>query len=158
MGFTVHKRGQGMYARASAALVLGFTVLYGCWELYQSLDSLPPVDAVNNLFARVGLSLDVKWGMLIAGIVFVALLGLILALTFGFATQMRWLKGLESKSQAFVEFLIDVEGELRKVAWPSRKQLANLTGVVLLATLLVAVFVLGVDQVLQQVMRLAGVL
>jgi preprotein translocase SecE subunit len=147
-----------MYARASAALVLGFTVLYGCWELYQSLDSLPPMDSVNRLLGRVGVNLELKWGMLVAGIVFVALLGLVLALTFGFATQMRLLKGLEAKSQAFVEFLIDVEGELRKVAWPSRKQLMNLTSVVLLASLLVAIFVLGVDQVLQQVMRLAGIL
>jgi len=153
MGFTVHKRGQGMYARAGAALVLGFTVLYGCWELYQSemLQGLPALS-----LGRIGL--DVKWGMIVAGVLFAALLALIVALTFGFTTQGRWLKGLESKSTGFVEFLIDVEGELRKVAWPSRRQLMNSTSVVLLAVVLVAVFIFGVDQVLQEVMRLAGIL
>jgi preprotein translocase subunit SecE len=156
MGFTMHKRGQGMYARASAALILGFTVLYGCWEFYQSdlMQGLPQLFYMD----KFGFSVKVTWGMLVAGLIFAALLGVVVSLTFGFTTQFRWLKGLESKSTGFVEFLIDVEGELRKVAWPTRKQLVNSTSVVLLATVLVAVFIFCVDQVLQEVMWLAGIL
>lgn len=156
MGFTMHKRGQGTYARASGALVLGFGVFYGCWEFYQSdlLQSLPALFYLD----RWGFNLKLTWGMVVAGLIFLGLLGLIVALTFGFTTQVGWLKGLEAKSIGFVEFLIDVEGELRKVAWPSRKQLFNSTGVVLLATILVAIYIFGVDQILQRVMRLAGIL
>ena len=156
MGFVMHKRGQGMYARVSAALVLGFTVLYGCWEFYQSdlLQGLPTLFYIN----KMGFSINVTWGMLVAGVLFAGLLGLILAMTFGFATRWRRLKGLEARSLRFVDFLIEVEGELRKVAWPSRQQLINSTSVVLLATVLFAVFIFGVDQILHRAMRLAGIL
>ena len=156
MGFVMHKRGQGMYARVSGAAVLGFTVLYGCWEFYQSdlLQGLPTLFYID----KMGFSIKVTWGMLVAGVLFAGLLGLILAMTFGFATRGRRLKGLETRSLRFVDFLIEVEGELRKVAWPSRKQLINSTSVVLLATVLFAVFIFGVDQILQHVMRLAGIL
>jgi preprotein translocase subunit SecE len=151
MGFTVHKRGQGMYARASAALILGFTVLYGCWEMYQSelLQNLPTLAYVAGL--------TLTWGMLVAGIIFALLLMVVLALTFGFTTQVGRLKGFEAKSIGFVEFLIDVEAELRKVAWPSRKQLVTSTSVVLFTTILFAIFIMGVDQVLTHVARLAGI-
>ena len=156
MGFTMHKRGQGMYARVSAALILGSTVLYGCGEFYQSdlLQNLPTLFYID----KMGFSMKVTWGMLVAGVLFAGLLGLILAMTFGFAARGRWLKGIEARSLRFVDFLIEVEGELRKVAWPSRQQLINSTSVVLLATVLFAIFIFGVDQILQRVMRLAGIL
>jgi preprotein translocase subunit SecE len=151
MGFTVHKRGQGMYARASAALILGFAVLYGCWEFYQSdlLQGLPKLTYVAGL--------TVTWGLIVATCVFAALGLIVLGLTFGFTTRMGWLKGFENKSIGFVEFLIDVEAELRKVAWPSRKQLVNSTTVVLVTTVAFAIFIFGVDQVLQRVMRAVGI-
>jgi preprotein translocase subunit SecE len=151
MGFTVHKRGQGMYARASAALILGFTVLYGCYQLSQSelLQGLPRLTYVAGL--------TLTWGMVVSGVLFALLLLVVLGLTFGFTTQSPRLMGLATRSIAFVEFLIEVEAELRKVAWPGRKQLVNFTSVVLFTVVVFAIFIYGVDQILQGVMKLAGV-
>ncbi len=152
MGFVVHKRGQGMYARVSAMLVLGFAVFYGCMELYQSdlMETLPVLVSLRYL--------TVTWGMAVVGTIFAVLVALVIALTIGFVTQRRRLKGLENKSLRFVDFLIDVEGELRKVAWPSRKQLVSATSVVLITTVLFAIFIFSVDQILHRFMRLAGIL
>ncbi len=45
----------------------------------------------------------------------------------------------------FAEFLIATEAEMNKVAWPTRRQLAQDTVVVLVTTLLLAIFLLIVD-------------
>jgi preprotein translocase subunit SecE len=151
MGFTVYKRGQGMYARASTLFILAFTALYGCTQLYQSdmLQGLPTLTYVAGL--------TLTWGMVVSAVVFLLLLTLVIGLTLGFTTQSPRLMGLATRSIAFVEFLIEVEAELRKVAWPTRKQLVNFTSVVLFAVVAFAIFIYGVDWMLQTVMRLTGI-
>jgi len=52
------------------------------------------------------------------------------------------------------EFLSEVRAELKKVSWPSKEELWSATGVVIGATVLVALFVVFVDFVLDKIMWL----
>lgn len=48
------------------------------------------------------------------------------------------------------EFLGEVRSELRKVAWPSRKEVVNYTIVVLVVTFVLTMLVWGMDEVLRR--------
>ncbi len=49
------------------------------------------------------------------------------------------------------EFVQEVVSEFRKVTWPSRQELANSTTIVIVVTLVLAMFLGGVDIVLARV-------
>lgn len=49
-----------------------------------------------------------------------------------------------------VEFLKEVRSELRKVAWPGRKEVASYTMVVLVLTLVLVLLVWGMDWVIRE--------
>jgi preprotein translocase subunit SecE len=51
-------------------------------------------------------------------------------------------------------FLSEVRAELKKVSWPSKAELRSATGVVIVSTALVTLFVVLVDFVLDKIMRL----
>jgi preprotein translocase subunit SecE len=57
---------------------------------------------------------------------------------------------IREKISSSVHFLKDVRQELRKVNWPGRKELINLTLVVIVATLIVSFFLGVVDYGLSQ--------
>jgi preprotein translocase subunit SecE len=48
------------------------------------------------------------------------------------------------------QFLREVRAELRKVAWPSRKEVTSYTIVVLIAVILITLFVFALDQAFGQ--------
>jgi len=53
---------------------------------------------------------------------------------------------LKSKGfQSFKKFFVEVEVEMKKVSWTTRKELIASTSVVVVATLLVALFIFLVD-------------
>lgn len=47
-------------------------------------------------------------------------------------------------------YYAEVKGEVKKATWPSRDELKESTLVVIIATLGLAFFIFGVDQILQQ--------
>lgn len=49
-----------------------------------------------------------------------------------------------------VEFLGEVRSELRKVAWPNRKELVNYTIVVLVVSIVLTLMVYGMDEVIRR--------
>lgn len=49
----------------------------------------------------------------------------------------------------------DMRGEMKKVVWPSKKQIVNNTLVVLAAIIISAVFIGGLDTVLGMIVRFA---
>ena len=66
--------------------------------------------------------------------------------------------GTEKKPGFFARIyrsLRDMRGELKKVVWPSKKQILNNTLVVLAAILISAVFIGGLDAILGTVIRAA---
>ena len=52
------------------------------------------------------------------------------------------------------EYLRDVRAEFDKVTWPTWDELKGQTGVVLVVSLIIALFIFGVDQILNQLVRL----
>ena len=60
--------------------------------------------------------------------------------------------------QKFIDYVKKVKAELEKVAWPSRKDLTNSTGVVLVLVAIVTVFLAVVDFFLYTIItRILGV-
>jgi len=51
----------------------------------------------------------------------------------------------------FVRFIKDIKTELKKVIWPSRQQLVNNTGTVLLFCLIIGIIIWIVDAALSQI-------
>lgn len=53
-----------------------------------------------------------------------------------------------------VTFLQEVYAELKKVAWPSRSEVIRLTGVVIIISILVGVYVGGLDFIFTSLLQL----
>jgi len=151
MGFTFYKPTQGKYARIVTAVFVGIILVFGCWELYEAIGGEGAEGSEPNM---LGIALTV--GTVIVAAVFLMGLTLIAVLTFGFSSRMAGLKGLGVKGQAFIDFLIDVEAELRKVAWPNRQDLWSSTWVVIITMIVFAAFLVLMDRVLQFGMSLMG--
>ena len=113
MIFDIYKRGQGKHTRLSSAFGFGIIVVLGCLLLYRKLDG-----------ADFGLWVAT---MVPAG-VFV-----------GFALLIFWL----SNKPLVADFLIAAEGEVKKVSWSSRKEIAVSTFVVIVLVVIMAML-LGV--------------
>ena len=62
--------------------------------------------------------------------------------------------GKASFVQRAVQFLREVKTELKKVAWPSRKQTISSTGVVVVLVVIISAFLGLVDMVLVRLVRL----
>jgi preprotein translocase SecE subunit len=65
------------------------------------------------------------------------------------------IEGYESAMiKKLVRFLREVKLELKKVSWPSRKEISGSTGVVIVSVLIIAVYLGILDNILQQIMML----
>ena len=51
-----------------------------------------------------------------------------------------------------VKFLREVKLELKKVSWPTRKEISGSTGVVIMSVMIVALYLGVLDSILQQIM------
>jgi preprotein translocase SecE subunit len=109
MVFDIYKRGQGKYTRLCSAFGVGIIVGLGCLQLYNKLDA-------------TDLGLWVKT-MVPAG----------LFVTFCLLTF--WLVNKPSVS----DFMILAEGEMKKVSWSSRKEIAVSTFIVIVVVVIMAV-------------------
>lgn len=54
----------------------------------------------------------------------------------------------------FVQFYRETAAELRKVVWPTREQAQNLTVIVVIVVIIMAIFLGGIDAVLTQLLRI----
>ena len=52
-----------------------------------------------------------------------------------------------------LDFVRDVRSELRKVAWPNQRETVNLTAVVIAFSVIVGMFLGGIDFVFQELFR-----
>ncbi|MEK7242120.1 MAG: preprotein translocase subunit SecE, partial [Planctomycetota bacterium] len=77
------------------------------------------------------------------------------ALTTGLETGLGT---LDSNSKKVVEFLIDTQGELQKVSWPTREELTGSTVVVIFSVIVLGIYIFGVDWVITRVIKWIGFL
>jgi len=113
--FDIYKRGQGKYTRLCSAAGAAIVVGLGCLRLYQHLEA-----ADWNLSPRTRLWVTT---MVPAGL-FVALSLLIFYLV---------------NKPAIADFLIAAEGEMKKVSWSSRKEIAVSTFIVIVVVIIMAI-------------------
>jgi preprotein translocase subunit SecE len=111
----IYKPGQGKYTRLGTGLASGVVVALGCLQLYRRMDA-------------TDLTLWVKT-MIPAG-VFV-----------GLCILIYWIINKSSVA----DFMIAAEGELKKVSWSSRKEIAVSTFIVILVVFLMAIFLGATD-------------
>lgn len=132
MAFGIYKPGQGYWTRVMTAIGVGMLGLAGAnW-------------AWNEL-AAVTTSFEVLYLQATAA-------GLIALIT---ALLAYWLVGLNRRTN---EFFIATEGEMRKVAWPPRKELTGSTWVVIGVSILIATILFISDIVFSSLFRWLDVL
>jgi preprotein translocase SecE subunit len=104
----IYKPGQGKYTRLCSGLAAAIIVGFGCWRLYQKLGAT---------------DLNLWVVSLVPVIVFA-----------GLAVLIYWLVNKASVA----DFMIAAEGELKKVNWSSRKEVAVSTLVVIIVVVFMA--------------------
>ena len=109
MAFDIYKRGQGKYTRLGSTAGAAVIAGLGCLQLYKQLEA-----------ADLGLWVET---MVPAGL-FVVL-----------ALLIFWL----ANKSAIADFMIAAEGEMKKVSWSSRKEIAISTLIVIVVVILMAV-------------------
>jgi preprotein translocase subunit SecE len=108
MVFDIYKPGQGKYTRLCSAFGFGIVVMLGCLLLYRKLEGA-------------------DFGLWVATMVPVGVF-------IGFAILVFWL----SNKPQIADFLIAAEGEVKKVSWSSRKEIAVSTLVVIVLVIIMA--------------------
>lgn len=148
----VYKKGQGIYSRIVVGIALGVLGLYASISLHNALLELPNV-AQNVMVPLVGVGLT--WGLICSFALFAVLGFLIYIFVAGMETGVR---PLDNSGKRVVEFLIETQGELQKVSWPTKYELVGSTAVVIISVVVIGVFVLGVDWFVSLIMEYIGVL
>jgi preprotein translocase subunit SecE len=72
-----------------------------------------------------------------------------------FSRQNKERNLTEKKNNPIAHFYRETVGELRKVSWPSRAEAMNLTGIVLVVLVAMAVFLGLIDLIGEQLLTLA---
>jgi len=113
MRFNIYKKGQGKYTRLWSALGAGLVAGLGCVQLYRKLEG-----------TELGLWVEI----MVPAVLFVVL-----------ALVIFWL----ANKASVADFMIAAEGEMKKVSWSSRREIAVSTVVVIMVVIFMAVL-LGV--------------
>jgi preprotein translocase, SecE subunit, bacterial len=119
MGLSVYKRGQGKYTRMISALGGAAIVAIGCLQLYRTLDAAD-ISLWVETMVPVGL--------------FIAL-----------SVLMMWMVN----NPSIADFMISAEGEMKKVNWSTKQEVAVSTVVVISVVIILAVLLGVSDFVLQ---------
>jgi len=128
--FEVYKKGQGAKSRLVAGITLAAFIGFGCYALWGALRGY-----MTSTLA-VG-SVSVPFSLLIPAALFVVL-------------ELLALYILNRPRMA--DFLINTEGELRKVAWPSRDDVMRQTMVVIATVVVLTIIIFVFDIIFSKVM------
>jgi preprotein translocase SecE subunit len=136
------KPGQARWVRGSALVMVGAMTAFGCVALYKlpSLGSLWWADLWRAVLA--GKEISVKPILFPSLAVFAA----VMTVAYLLLNREKW-----------AEFLIETEGELRKVSWPARKGYLGSATVVVLVVVIVSLFLHFVDMGLSRLMHWWGI-
>ena len=129
--FTIYKPGQGKWVRWGTVAALTLVAGFGAAWLVQK-----PLSRVNS---------DM-YGIMIKATAAVVWLGLWALLAFWLVASPKW-----------AEFMIMTESEMRKVSWPSRREVINSTKVVIILTLAMGVLLWIVDIGFIQLFKWVGI-
>jgi preprotein translocase subunit SecE len=114
MVFDIYKRGQGKYTRLCSAFAIAIIAGIGCLRLFRRLEA-------------------VEWGLSNRTTMWIATMvpvGFFLVLAF----LIYWLVNKPS----IADFLINAEGEMKKVSWSSKQEITVSTIIVIIVVLIMA--------------------
>ncbi|MEO1237629.1 MAG: preprotein translocase subunit SecE [Planctomycetota bacterium] len=131
MALPIYKPGQGYWTRVLSAVGAGTLVLAGAGWLYAISPRFLP-DA-NQLYFRAGIAV---------------------AVIVGFGLLIYWVLNKAN----VVDFMIAVEAEMKKVNWPTKKEIVGSTWVVICGTLLIAALLFVVNLAFGWVFTRIGIL
>jgi preprotein translocase SecE subunit len=114
MIFSIYKRGQGKYTRLCSAFAAAILAGLGCSQLYKKLEI-------------------VEWGLSRKAALWVATM-VPLGLFAVFALLIFWLINKASVA----DFMIAAEGEMKKVSWSSKQEIAVSTFIVIVFVIMMA--------------------
>lgn len=119
----IYKPGQGKYTRLGTGFTVALVVAFGCWRLYAMLEA-------TDLSVWVTSLVPVAFFAALAGVTY-------------------WLLN----KPTVVDFMIAAEGELKKVNWSSRKEVAVSTLVVIIVVFIMAALLGTTDLVFSLIFR-----
>ncbi len=131
MALPIYKSGQGYWTRMLSAIGIGALVLAGVGWLWGQFEVWFTDDTVYY-----------QGGMAVAMIV-------------GFGLLTWWLIGRKAR---IVDFMIATEAEMKKVNWPSRKEIIGSTWVVIAGTLMIAALLWVVNIIFAYFFQLVNIL
>jgi len=126
--FTVYKPGQGKWVRWGT--VAGLSIVAAAGAYWLGMQQGQVVEAGPIVRALVAAGWLAAWALF----------------TFWFVATPRW-----------AEFMIMTESEMRKVSWPSRREVVNSTKVVIILTLAMGILLWLVDIGFIQLFKLIGI-
>ncbi|MFH1421339.1 MAG: preprotein translocase subunit SecE [Planctomycetota bacterium] len=132
----IYKSGQGKNARLVAAVSLSVLNLYGCYSLFNAINSGKWAELV--ILEIPGVEVLLTPPLLVSVVLF-------LAVSFAIYWSCNWHKS--------ADFLIETEAELRKVSWPSKNELVGSSAIVLVVIILLSLLILGIDYIIANIMR-----
>lgn len=135
MKWNIYKKGQGYYTRlcsGAAGVVLSALASY---RLYESMGSW-----------LGGVDMDPNNKLIISAVVSVAMLVALFLLVFYLVNSPKC-----------AEFMIETEGEMKKVNWPARKEVISSTKVVIVTVIAMAIVLGLVDIVFLWVFQAMGI-
>ena len=118
MALSIYKRGQGKYTRLCSAFAVGIVVGLGCLQFYDEIEATSWIENNNTR-------------MWVATMVPTAMFMILSLLVFWLVNKVR-----------VADFLIAAEGEMKKVSWSSKQEIAISTFIVIVVVLIMA-FLLG---------------
>lgn len=130
MSPTVYKSGQGYWTRLLSAVGAGVLLLGGAAWLWRELEVLR---SENAIYIRAGI-----------------VVGLLVAL----GGLVWWV----FNKPRVVDFMIATESEMKKVNWPSRREIIGSTWIVICGTLLIAFLLFAVDMLFARLFSGIGIL
>lgn len=148
MELKYYKREQGPIVRAVTIIAVAVLTLFGCYCLYNYIPLIdvtigpphPPTFWGRPLATIPFFDFEITTGMIFSSVLFVVIMFFI----------YLWI--LNKPKTA--DFLIDTEIELKKVSWPPRQQHIGSSVAVIISVIILGIFLLIVDSVLKQIMRL----
>ncbi len=130
--FSVYKPGQGYWTRLGSAIGGSLIVLWGAHRLFNILEVYKSSE--YGQFIQVGIPIAwlVIWGYL-----------------------LYWMIG---KNRTIVDFFISVESEMKKIHWPTFRDVMGATKVLIMFVVLLAIILFMVDTIFMVFFSTIGVL
>ncbi len=133
MNLKIYKKGQGKYTRLTTAAALMVIVGFGCWRIYEMMEGLMIADTSTKLMVQT----------LVPVLIFAIFGGLV-----------YWLLN----KARIVDFMVNAEGEVKKVNWSSKHEIMVSTTIVIFTVIFFAVFLGLTDVIFQLLFRGIGLL